>query len=70
MTIGGSVAPGFEAVREAFAANMGRTEEPVEVGAGFAAYYRGRRVVNLWGGWADAARSRPGARTRSPMSGR
>ncbi len=57
--IDGTVAPGFERVREAFAANMARTEEPVEIGAAFAVYHRGRRVANLWGGWADPARSRP-----------
>ena len=59
MTIGGNVAPGFERVREAFASNFARTEEPVERGAGLAVYHRGRRVVDLWGGFADAAQTRP-----------
>jgi CubicO group peptidase (beta-lactamase class C family) len=58
MTIDGNVAPGFERVREAFAANFSRTTEPVEVGAGLAVYHRGKRVVDLWGGFADAARTR------------
>jgi CubicO group peptidase (beta-lactamase class C family) len=46
----GWVAPGFEAVRDAFEANF---VEGREVGASFAAYHRGRKVVDLWGGVAD-----------------
>ena len=54
--IQGECAPRFTAVREAFAANFtsGR-----EVGASFAASVDGRLVVDLWGGHADAARTRP-----------
>jgi CubicO group peptidase (beta-lactamase class C family) len=47
---------GFTAVREAFAANV---EAGREVGASFAATVDGRLVVDLWGGHADAARTRP-----------
>ena len=43
----GSVAPGFEAVRQAFARNF---VEHDEIGAAVAAYWRGRKVVDLWGG--------------------
>src|SRR5262245_66582927 len=46
----------FEPVRFAF------TEAPVsgfEVGAALAVYVDGRAVVDLWGGYADAARTRP-----------
>src|SRR5262245_3902030 len=48
--IHGWTAPGFEAAREAFQANFDRG---VEVGASFAAYHRGQKVVDLWGGVAD-----------------
>lgn len=56
MTIDGFTAPGFEAVRAAFAANF---EEGLELGAGFAAVLNGRPVVELWGGFADRDRTRP-----------
>lgn len=48
--IDGEVAPGFEGVRDVFAANFERGDE---VGAAFSAYHRGRKVVDLWGGVAD-----------------
>ncbi len=49
--IDGEVAPGFEQVREVFQANF---DKGAEVGAAFSAYHRGRKVVDLWGGVADA----------------
>ncbi|HTZ10496.1 MAG TPA: serine hydrolase domain-containing protein, partial [Acidimicrobiales bacterium] len=49
-TVQGWVAAGFEGVRDAFQANL---DEGAEVGAAFAAYHRGRKVVDLWGGVAD-----------------
>src|SRR2546426_11011682 len=49
----------FAVVREAFAANF---EAGREVGASFAATVDGEPVVDLWGGHADAARTRPWAR--------
>jgi hypothetical protein len=52
----GSVAAGYEAVAEAFAENV---RERGEVGAAFAAVVDGAMVVDLWGGFADAARTRP-----------
>ena len=52
----GTVAPGWEPVREVFAANLANTEE---VGAGVAVYHRGVQVVDLWGGWFDAQRTIP-----------
>jgi len=55
-TIQGDCAPRFAAVREAFAANFASGRE---VGASFAASVDGRLVVDLWGGHADAARTRP-----------
>ena len=55
MTVHGEVAPGYEPVREAFtevvAAQTG-------TGAAVAAWHDGRWVVDLWGGHADATRSR------------
>ncbi|HET6652703.1 MAG TPA: serine hydrolase domain-containing protein [Nocardioides sp.] len=52
----GSVAPGFEPVRELFADLV--TPSP-GTGSAFAAWHEGRWVVDLWGGYADAARTRP-----------
>ncbi len=54
--IHGTVAAGFEAVRDAFADNL---ESGRDVGAAFAAYHRGRKVVDLWGGVADPQTGRP-----------
>jgi CubicO group peptidase (beta-lactamase class C family) len=52
----GTVAPGFEEVREAFAANFDRG---AEIGASFAATVDGRFVVDIWAGHRDAARTLP-----------
>ncbi|MFF7795504.1 serine hydrolase [Streptomyces sp. NPDC007991] len=49
----------FTAVREAFEANF---RERGELGAAVAVTVGGEAVVDLWGGWADAARTRPWAR--------
>ena len=54
--IGGTVAPGFEGVREAFARNF---TEHGEVGAGFSLVHDGATVVDLWGGVADVATLSP-----------
>ncbi len=43
----GVVAPGFEAVRTEFVRNF---TERGEIGAAVAAYWRGEKVVDLWGG--------------------
>src|ERR1700677_3373940 len=56
--IEGTVAPGFERAREAFAANFAHDGDYQEVGASFAAFHRGRCVVDLWGGFKDGARTR------------
>ncbi len=55
-TIDGWVAPGFEAVHDAFEANF---EHGNEAGAAYAAYHRGQKVVDLWGGIADTTTGRP-----------
>jgi CubicO group peptidase (beta-lactamase class C family) len=54
--IHGTVAPGFEPVRDAFRANF---EAGTEIGASFAATVDGKYVVDIWGGHADAACTRP-----------
>jgi CubicO group peptidase (beta-lactamase class C family) len=52
----GRVEPGFERVRDAFAANFA---EHNEVGAAFCLHVDGRPVVDLWGGVADETTGRP-----------
>ncbi|MGH3633567.1 serine hydrolase domain-containing protein [Mycobacterium sp.] len=54
--IHGSCAAGFERVRDAFEQNFALRDE---VGAAVAIYVDGDLVVNLWGGSADAAGTRP-----------
>ncbi|HEV7526442.1 MAG TPA: serine hydrolase domain-containing protein [Acidimicrobiia bacterium] len=51
----GTTATGFERVRDAFDANFAKG---LEIGAAFSAYYRGEKVVDLWGGAADVDRGR------------
>src|SRR5713101_5311037 len=48
-------APRFSRVREAFEQNFASGE----VGAALAVTIDGRPVIDLWGGYADAARTRP-----------
>jgi len=60
--IEGTVASGFEAARTAFAANFAREGDYQEIGASFAAFHRGRCVVDLWGGYRDRARTKPWTR--------
>jgi CubicO group peptidase (beta-lactamase class C family) len=57
--IEGTVAPGLEAIRETFAANFARTGDYREVGAALCVYRGSERIVDLWGGHADAGGSRP-----------
>jgi CubicO group peptidase (beta-lactamase class C family) len=49
--IQGNAEPGFERVREAFGGNF---ERGGDVGAAVCVYRHGRKVVDLWGGQADA----------------
>ncbi len=56
MDVGGYVAVGFEAVREAFAQNFATRSE---VGAACAVYRGGQLVVDVWGGVADPKDGRP-----------
>ena len=54
--IQGHVDPRFKRVREVFEDNW---EQFAEVGASVAVTLDGKPVVDLWGGWADAARTCP-----------
>ncbi len=54
--IGGDVRPGFEGVREAFVENFTHRSE---LGAACCIYYRGEKVVDLWGGSRDKATGEP-----------
>jgi CubicO group peptidase (beta-lactamase class C family) len=54
--VDGRCDPRFTAVRDAFIANF---DAGREVGASFAATVNGEVVIDLWGGYADAARTRP-----------
>jgi CubicO group peptidase (beta-lactamase class C family) len=54
--IDGDFDPAFARVRDAFAGNFAAHGE---LGAALCVVVAGRRVVNLWGGHADAARTRP-----------
>ncbi|HEX2233065.1 MAG TPA: serine hydrolase domain-containing protein, partial [Thermoleophilaceae bacterium] len=53
---GGVVAPGYERVREEFERNF---TERRELGGAVAAYVRGEKVVDLWGGVRDARDGSP-----------
>lgn len=52
----GTVADGFEPVRDVFEENFERRDE---VGAACAVYHRGEKVVDLWGGTRDVAGDHP-----------
>ncbi len=54
--IHGTCDPGFQRLKDVFAKNF---EDGHEVGASVAVSQEGEMVVDLWGGYADAAKSRP-----------
>ncbi len=56
--IHGTVAPGWEPVRAAFAANFADSAPEQDVGAGVAMYHHGRLVVDLAGGAFEAGSDR------------
>ncbi|WEH43686.1 serine hydrolase domain-containing protein [Streptomyces sp. AM 2-1-1] len=58
MDVRGTVAPGFEAVRDAFVRNF---EQRGERGAAVALYRDGRKVVDLWAGTRDVDGAEPWA---------
>src|SRR5580704_8207820 len=55
-SIDGFVRDRFAAVRATFENNLATG---ADVGASFAATVNGEMVVDLWGGWADEAKTRP-----------
>jgi CubicO group peptidase (beta-lactamase class C family) len=55
-SVDGFVRDRFAAVRATFENNLA---SGADVGASFAATVNGEMVVDLWGGWADEARTRP-----------
>jgi CubicO group peptidase (beta-lactamase class C family) len=55
-TITGQIEPGFEVVRDAFAANF---QQGRELGAAFCVHLEGRKVVDLYGGSFDRAGTGP-----------
>ena len=56
LLIQGTCAPEFSAVRETFADNFRRRGE---IGAAVCVYKDGKKVVDLWGGHKDVARTVP-----------
>ena len=56
MRVDGRAEDRFDAVRDAFAQVLA---EQAGTGAAVAAWWDGAWVVDLWGGWADAAATRP-----------
>ena len=54
--IHGTAQDRFEPVRDAMAANI---DSGADIGASFTATIEGETVVDLWGGWADAEKTRP-----------
>ncbi len=52
----GTVEPGFEPVRVEFERNF---TDRKELGAAFAVYHRGKKVVDLWGGYRDKQSKAP-----------
>jgi CubicO group peptidase (beta-lactamase class C family) len=54
--LSGFIKPGFEAVQEAFAENFERRNE---LGAACCVYYRGEKVVDLWGGVRNKSTGEP-----------
>ena len=56
VAVNGSCAPGFERVQDAFETNF---SDRNEIGAAVAVWVDGDLAVNLWGGSADAAATKP-----------
>lgn len=54
LVISGYTAAGFEPVRDAFRENYVSGRDSLSGGSGFSAYYQGVKVVDIWGGYADA----------------
>ena len=57
----------FDGVRNALSASL---DSGADVGASVAVYLHGEPVVDIWGGYVDEAKTRPGSATPSPTCGR
>ena len=57
--IHGAVKPGFEAVAEVFQSNFSKDQDVPDIGASFAVIQDDEVLVDLWGGHADPAKTRP-----------
>lgn len=55
----GFLAPGYERVRDAFQANFMQPDGEADIGAGLAVYRHGEIIVDLVGGFRDAAKTMP-----------
>lgn len=55
----GTVAAGFEGVREAFQRNYHRGDDYEELGSSLCVYHRGERVVDIWAGHKDREKTTP-----------
>src|SRR3954468_8404133 len=55
VVLDGAVDPGFESVLASFERGLAKAE----LGAAVCAYVNGRKVVDLWGGWENGARTKP-----------
>lgn len=54
----GTVAPGFEEVRDTFRKNYEDNWDNREAGSALSVYYKGENVVDLWAGYADVEAKR------------
>ena len=52
----GTCEPRYESVRTTLAGQLDRGED---LGASVAVFVHGEPVVDIWGGWADAEKTRP-----------
>ena len=59
IAVSGTVAPGFEPVREQFAANFKRDDHCREVGAALSVFHGERCVADLWAGHTDERGAHP-----------
>ncbi|XP_038078603.1 beta-lactamase domain-containing protein 2-like [Patiria miniata] len=55
----GTVQPGFEPVAKLFRENFENGVEYPTGGSAFSVYYKGSKVVDIWGGYADSEAGRP-----------
>src|SRR6202035_933914 len=58
MQVDGQIEPGFDGVRDAFERNF---TTHGDIGAAFCLYVEGQKVVDIWGGVADAKTGTPWA---------